>query len=187
MNDTLYPNGSVLGWCAGYYHPLKNQTVMMFVSENMTGAQMDEIYAVWNSSATEEGVASEAGIPMAFIQISVPEEDAQIQIIILNPAEGAFWYSDVVPHGIRIGALVLSNSGVDEFYVKDVLNPKNWDETVTVKVPITAGWYGSDSIYLFDDNNISLTLYAVDNAGNTAEKTVNFTIRTGVPPPGWEI
>lgn len=101
-----------------------------------------------------------------------PPIENPITINITSPREGETVWIDVVPPHITIVGEVHAPAGLHNVVVRSRIGEVSCGNRpeFACSVPVLAG-----------ENTI--TVVATDNLGNRAEKTVNVTVRIGLPPP----
>jgi len=96
----------------------------------------------------------------------------QVNLTVISPNEGAEVWIDVVPPHIAVVGEANAPSGIQSVTVQSTTEEVacgNKTEFMC-SVPVSAG-------------NDTITVIAIDNLGNRAEKTLNISVHIGMPPP----
>ncbi|HOI58494.1 MULTISPECIES: hypothetical protein [unclassified Methanoculleus] len=98
--------------------------------------------------------------------------DAPITITVTSPTDGAEGWIDVVPPHVAVLGKIDAPSGIRSVVVQSEIGEVSCgnETTFACSVPVSKG-----------ENRI--TVIATDNLGNRAEKSLNVTIHSGIPPP----
>lgn len=107
----------------------------------------------------------------------VSADEKNIRINITSPEEGDIFYIDVVPAFVSVQGTIDSPQGI-----------RNVSITNGADLAICGSNYGIHFEILCDvpcySNTDHITVSVIDNVGNSASVTRNFTRYTGPPPPG---
>lgn len=95
-----------------------------------------------------------------------------INLIITSPSEGSDAWIDVVPPHVAVVGEADAPSGIENVVVRSEIGEVSCGNGTmfACSVPVSAG-----------KNRI--TIIATDNLGNQVEKSLNVTVRIGIPPP----
>ncbi|WP_421908293.1 carboxypeptidase regulatory-like domain-containing protein [Methanolacinia petrolearia] len=103
---------------------------------------------------------------------SSPGDDNPISIVIISPANGSKFHSDVVPHHVRVLAYISST-----YNITGVTLDSGW-ETVEADEPFNEI---DEEIRIESSGERSIVVTARDENGNSASGTTAFTIIIGPP------
>ena len=103
---------------------------------------------------------------------SSPGEDHPISIVIISPANGSKFHSDVVPHQVRVLANISSI-----YKITRVTLDSGW-ETVETEEPFSEI---DEEIRIDSSGERSIVVTAWDEKGNSVSETTEFTIIIGPP------
>ena len=103
---------------------------------------------------------------------SSPVDENPISIVIISPANGSKFHSDVVPHQVRVLANISST-----YNITGVTLDSGW-ETVEAEEPFSEI---DEEIRIDSSGERSIVVTARDEKGNSVSETTTFTIIIGPP------